>query len=162
LLAHVTANSKRPNGSSAAAGSEQEPWEPPLPLGRETPVPSFPTDVLPGWLRDWVEAEAEATQTPPDLAGMLGLAVCAAGLAGRVRVIVRPGWSEPTNIFTTTVLPSGERKTAVLRDALAPVQELERQAQDRERPIIASAASEHRVLEQRLKRAEQTAAKAKG
>src|SRR5262249_23151884 len=50
---------------------ENEPWEKPVPLAREVCGPTFPTDILPPWSREWVEATAEATQTPPDLAGML-------------------------------------------------------------------------------------------
>ncbi len=68
----------------------------PIPL-TDTPRPPFPTTALPGWLRTFVQAESEATQTPPDLAAMLGLAVLAAACAKRVVVRAYPGWTEPTN-----------------------------------------------------------------
>lgn len=47
-------------------------WEAPVPF-HQFDLPPFPTDVFPGWLRAFVEAEARATQTPVDLAGMLTL-----------------------------------------------------------------------------------------
>jgi hypothetical protein len=80
-------------------------------------------------------------------------------VAGKLRVLVRDGYSEPLNIFTVTALPPGERKTVVFGHALAPVQVYEREESDRMRPRIAEAASAHRVLENRLKAAEAKAAK---
>jgi replicative DNA helicase len=52
-------------------------WEPPVPFGATGNLPAFPVQVLPGWLGEHVAAVATATQTPPDLAGMLALAVLA-------------------------------------------------------------------------------------
>src|SRR5215218_5427635 len=57
-------------------------WEPPISFGVFGDVPAFPVEVLPGWLGDYVAAVATATQTPPDLAGMLALAVLATVAAG--------------------------------------------------------------------------------
>src|SRR5206468_652030 len=90
-------------------------WAPPIPFGEVARSP-FPTDALPTWLRWYVEAEADATQTPPDLAGMLALSALSAACAKRVDVHVRDGWSEPVNIFTVTALPPGERKSRVFAD----------------------------------------------
>jgi hypothetical protein len=147
-------------GSATGAGARTD-WEEPIPLSSEHTPPPFPTELLPGALARWVEAEAEATQTPPDLAAGLGLAIAGAGLAGKVRVTVRRGWTEPTNLYTVVALPPGDRKSAVFADAIAPVQEVERREQERMAPAIAEAASAHRVLEQRLKHLEGAAAKTK-
>jgi hypothetical protein len=122
-------------------------------------LPSFPTDLLPDWLRAWVVATAEATQTPPDLAGMLALGMVGAGLAGKFRVQVREGWVEPCNVFVVVALPPGERKSAVFAAAIAPVQAYEAEAQTCMAPVIAQKASEKRVLEERLKHLEKQAAK---
>jgi hypothetical protein len=91
-------------------------WEDPIPFA-EYPVPPFPTDILPGWLGDFVSALAEATQTPPDLAAMLALGTAGAALARKYWVLARPGWSQPMNLHTVTALPSGTRKSAVFREA---------------------------------------------
>jgi hypothetical protein len=134
-------------------------WAPPVPIGRSGAVPPFPARLLPGWLRDWVLGEAEATQTPPDLAGNLTLAIAGAALARRVRVRIRGNWTEPANLFTTIALPPGERKSAVFSDATAPVLEHERAEQESAATGIAELASEHRVMESRLKAIEAQAAK---
>src|SRR5262249_2345527 len=114
---------------------------------------------LPSWQQQWVEAEAIATQTPPDLAAMLTLSACGAAIARRFRGIIRRGWSEPTNIYTVGALPSGERKSAVLADAIYPVGQYEGEKQEEMAGEIAEAASQRRILESRLKSTESRAAK---
>jgi primase-polymerase (primpol)-like protein len=58
----------RPSRNGHAGGENDAP----TPVGGDGDVPTFPVDTLPGWLREWVAAEAEATQTPADLAAILG------------------------------------------------------------------------------------------
>jgi hypothetical protein len=135
------------------------PWPEPIPLDEAQEVPEFPVDLLPRPLREWVRCEAEATQTPPDLAAMLGLTVSAAGLAGKAVVRVRQGWAEPANLYAVNALPPGERKSAVFRTALAPVADFERSEVSRQAPVIAEAATERRQLEARLKSLEGKVAK---
>jgi hypothetical protein len=145
--------------SGKPEGAAPEPWAPPVPFNRPGDVPPFPAALLPPWLAEWVLAEAEATQTPPDLAGCLALAIAGAALARKVRVLIRPGWLEPANIFTVVSLPPGDRKSAVFVHALSPLVEYERAEQQRMEPIIAEIASEHRVMEFKLKALEQKAAR---
>jgi hypothetical protein len=142
------------------AASDPKEWPDPIPLGAETSGPAFPLDCLPGWMGEWAAAEAEATQTPPDLAAMLLLSVGGAALAKKFRVEVREGWSEPTNLYTVTALPPGERKSAVFVAAMEPVEVYEAQEQDRMAPEIAEMASQRRTLELRQKALEQKVAKA--
>jgi replicative DNA helicase len=106
--------------SANSANTATPEWSPPIPLRHFDP-PSFPAHVLPDWVRDFVEAEAVATQTPPDLAGMLVLAAVAAGVARHVEVVIKDGWSEPLNVYVAVVLESGTRKSAVFRDVVAPI-----------------------------------------
>jgi replicative DNA helicase len=91
VLAEVAA--RLADTSTAAHGIQG--WEPPIPFGATGNLPAFPVEVLPGWLSEYVAAVATATQTPPDLAGMLALAVLATVAAGTVEVQPRPGWREP-------------------------------------------------------------------
>src|SRR5262249_33253823 len=144
------------NGRGAPGPAE---WPDPIPLDSAPAVPAFPADVLPPWLSDWGFCQAEATQTPPELAAMLGLAVAGAGLAGKVVVRVRQGWVEPVNLFVVVALPPGERKSAVFREALAPVVDREASEQARMAPVIAAAQSERRQMEARLKAVEGKLAK---
>jgi hypothetical protein len=142
-------------------GVQSEPWGEPEMLDAPA-VPPFPVDVLPEWQRDWVKAKAVETQTPPDMAAVLVLTVTAAALARRFEVQIRPGWREPTNLYSATAMESGERKSAVFRDATAPVGDHERDECERLGPEIAKAASDHEVLAQQLKKLQTEAAKAKG
>jgi putative DNA primase/helicase len=121
-------------------------------------LPAFPTTALPDVLRRWVEAESRATQTPTDLAGLLALAVCSAGIARRVVVEPRPGWREPVNLFVVVLLEPGNRKSGVFADATRPLRELEAELIEAARPDVARQQSERRQAEARLRRLEKLAA----
>lgn len=123
-------------------------------------TPPFPRGELPSWMDEWAHYEATATQTPLALAASVVMGVVAGGVGGKVRCSPRPGWTEPLNMFFVTALPPGERKTAVVDHGIAPVQEFEAEAVERAEPIIAGIASEHRMLEAKMKALEQKAAKA--
>ena len=155
-----------PNGpadraQATTASPADAPWEKPLPLDGNVAVPPFPVEHLPPWLRAWVVAEADATQTPPDLAALLALAVAGAALAKKFRVTVRGGWHEHVNILVAVALPSGERKSAVHRDVLRPVYSHEQELRKRAAPDITKKAAERRLAAKRLDAAEKQAAKAK-
>ena len=125
-------------------------------------LPDFPTAVLPDALRQWVEAESHATQTPADLAALLALSVCSVGIARRVAVEARPGWREPVNLFTAVLLEPGNRKSAVFADAMKPLRELEAELIEAARPEVARAQSDRRQDEARLRKLEKTAAEKHG
>ena len=85
--------------AATTAGTGKRGWTLPTPLGDGGEVPAFPIEALPGWLGEYVAAVATATQTPPDLAGMLALTVLATVSAGAVEVEPRAGWREPLCLF---------------------------------------------------------------
>jgi hypothetical protein len=128
-------------------------WPELLPF-EELELPPFPTSALPKVLRDWVTATSRFTQTPADLAGLLALAACSAGIARRVEVEPRPGWREPVNLFVVVLLDPANRKSAVFHDALAPLRELEAEWIEAARPEIARRQSERRRAERRLAKLE--------
>jgi hypothetical protein len=121
-------------------------------------LPDFPTHGLPDVLRQWVEAESHATQTPADLAALLALAVCSACIARRVVVEPRPGWREPVNLYAAVLLEPGNRKSAVFGDAMKPLRELEAELIEAARPAVARELSDRRQDERRLQRLEKLAA----
>ncbi len=133
-----------------------EPW-PELERFEDANLPDFPTAALPAVLRQWVEAEAHATQTPPDLAGLLALAVLSSILARRVEIEPRPGWREPVNLYVAILLEPGNRKSAVFADALKPLREIEAEEIEQARPSVARLQSDRRQREARLKRLEKLA-----
>jgi hypothetical protein len=151
-------------GARQVAGDKQsepamveQPWPEIVPFD-VVDLPEFPADALPGALREWVEAESHATQTPADLAGLLALAVCSATIARRMVVEPRAGWWEPVNLYTAVLLDPGNRKSAVFSDATAPLREIEAELIEAARPAVARQQSERRQAEARLKKLEKQAA----
>jgi hypothetical protein len=143
-----------------ASPPETQPW-PEIVSFDVLDLPEFPTQALPGPLRQWVEAESHATQTPADLAAMLALSVCSACIARRIEVEPRPGWREPVNLFTAVLLEPGTRKSAVFADAMKPLRELEGELIEAARPEVARAQSDRRQDEIRLRMLEKKAAEKK-
>jgi hypothetical protein len=135
-------------------------WEPPIPFGMAGDAPPFPVEVLPGWLGDYVAAVATATQTPPDLAGMLALAVLATVAAGAVEVEPRPGWQEPLCVFIAVGMDAGSRKSSVFTALTRPVAEFERQQATAALPGITETATLRRIADQAAAHAEAAAGKA--
>lgn len=124
------------NSLIAAQDTFGEPrWDPPIPLSARRVLPRFPTDALPAWVGKQVTGVAEFTQTPPDLAGSVALAVLSAAVGGRARVQIRPGWVEPTNLFTVVAMPPGSRKSAVFAAMTAPLLAAEQTLTDHATPL---------------------------
>jgi hypothetical protein len=98
-----------------------EHWPDPLPIARRGPLPPFPVAALPVWVREYVTALAEETQTPLDMAGSLALAVLATAAGGRAVVTIRGGWREPVNLFVVVALPPANRKSAVFAAMTNPL-----------------------------------------
>ena len=138
-------------------------WTPPLswpdlePLGPPS-LPPFPSHVLPTVLREWIEAEAEATQTPADLPGLLALAVCSAAIARKIEVAVRDSWREPVNLYVAVLLEPANRKSAVFSDATNPLRTAERESIEQNRSRIARESAQRRQAENRLRSLEKKAA----
>lgn len=122
-------------------------------------LPSFPTEVFPDWLRHYVEAVAESTQTPCDLSAMLTLSVGALCVAGKARIVL-PRWEEPLNLFTVTALPPGSRKSAVFAAITAPVTAYERECNTGIGEAVTEAEAKRDILKSRLDQAKRKAVQA--
>ena len=134
-------------------GSVEDEWEEPTPLRAAVDLPAFPVEALPDFLAAYVAAEATATQTPPDLPGMLVLATLATSAGGLARIQVRPGWQEPLNLFVVVALPPGSRKSAVFADVTRPLVRLDRDELARMRPLIVEAMTKKTAAEKSATRA---------
>ena len=137
-------------------------WPPLRPLSGGERLPEFPVDALPAPLRSWVEAVACATQTPPALPAAMALAVASTATLGAAVVECAPGWDEELALYVAVVLPSGERKSTVVREARAPLEALERELMEEARPRVARAQAERETLEARRAQLVRDAAKGKG
>ena len=156
VLAHLAGEL----ADSTTAGHGGRGWAPPAPFGVAGELPAFPVEVLPGWLGEYVAAVATATQTPPDLAGMLALAVLATVAAGAVEVEPRPGWREPLCLFVAVGMDAGARKSAVFTAMTRPVADFEREQAAAALPGITETATLRRIADQAAAHAEAAAGKA--
>lgn len=159
-MSEYTAEVRELLGADSAESVTMEPWPAPAPLTGGGALPAFPAGALPGAARTWVEATAEATQTPLDLAGSMVLAVASAAALG-IAVRVKPGWDEELALYVVCVLLSGERKSAVLREAVRPLRALEAEQAQTQGPAIREARAQRDVLVAQRKRMAADAAKAK-
>jgi replicative DNA helicase len=156
VLAHLAGEL----ADTTANGIDGGGWAPPVPFGATGGTPAFPVEVLPGWLGDYVSAVATATQTPPDLAGMLALAVLATVAAGAVEVEARSGWREPLCLFVAIGMDAGARKSSVFTALTRPVAEFERQQAAATLPAITETITLRRIADQAAAHAEAAASKA--
>jgi hypothetical protein len=146
--------------ADTTTGGDGRGWDSPVPFGATGALPVFPVEVLPGWLGEYVAAVATATQTPPDLAGMLALAVLATVTAGAVEVEPRPGWREPLCLFVAVGMDAGARKSAVFAAMTRPVADFEREQAVAALPGITETAVLRRIADQAAATAEAAAGKA--
>lgn len=151
--------SENPPGPGSTSANT-EPWPDPEPFDRIA-VPEFPTELLPDWQRRFVEAVALETETRPDLAAMCVLTATAAACARRFAIEQRPGFHVPANLWTLTMLSSGNRKSAVFDRTVTPLREYEAEQALALAPRIAVERSQHRRLERLLAKAEKAAVDAK-
>jgi replicative DNA helicase len=141
-----------------ARADEADGWDAPVPLSAVPALPAFPVNAYPPWLAEEVTAIAEFTQTPADLPGTIVLSVLSAALGGHARVDIRPGWSEPVNLYTAVAMPSGSRKSPVHGTLTAPVLIAEGQLAAKARGTISEAVTQRSIAEKVAARAAQDAA----
>ena len=159
---HVVATGDRqPQLSDADRKLIAADWQPPVGLEVLGDLPAFPTRSLPGWMSDYVEALAVATQTPVDVAATMALSAVAGACARKFEVEVKPDWREPLNLYLMEISESGTRKTAVVRAVGAPIAAHEIEANEALSSEIADKAQRLKIARERLERAEKDAAQAK-
>jgi hypothetical protein len=148
----VSPAEQRPAATAGSATDPSDDWESLIPID-EAEVQPFPVDALPDWARDWVKALTVALQVPADLPGVMLLATLAAACAKRAHVVVRPGYSEPLNLYTVVALPPASRKSPVFRAAATPLDNVERNAAIGKRDLVAAADSQLEGLRERARKA---------
>ena len=123
--------------SDRIAGGAERPasdgWPPIVPFSAMS-VERIPEDLLPGPVGDMARSVAAATETPIEMAVMTGLGILAATVAGKVQICPTPGYSEPLQLYTATILPSGNRKTAVINEMASPFRKAEARLVDQLTP----------------------------
>lgn len=146
-----------PKGQELAA---QE-WEEPIPFDSIS-APDFPTESLPAPVAAFVEALAESTQTPDEMAAVLSLGILATAFQSRYEVEITPDWKEPLCLYPVAIAPPGERKSAVISALSGPVYDYEAMRREFEAVEIAQNQTERALLEKALQNAQNQATKKKG
>jgi Protein of unknown function (DUF3987)/Toprim-like len=121
-------------------------------------LPTFPVDALPPPVAAWVRATAEHTQTPADLPALAALGVLSGAALGGA-VVDCGAWEEELGLYLLPAMPSGDRKSTVLRAATQPLRELERERAELAAPRIRELRSRSEVLEIRARNLTKQAAK---
>ncbi|MEN6565317.1 MAG: YfjI family protein [Veillonellales bacterium] len=137
---------------------EPEPWEEPITFS-ESALPEFPVGCLPNWLKNYASALAESTQTPIDLASCLSLAAVSLTVARTAEVQVYPDWREPLNIWTAVFLDPSNLKSPILKALIEPIRDYEKRRIEDERGNIAEAKRAYVLLERRIEKLTEKAAK---
>jgi Protein of unknown function (DUF3987)/Toprim-like len=112
------------------------------------PLPEFPVDALPRTIAEWATAVAEESQTPVDLPAMAGLGVLSAAALGAGPVDCGQ-WEEELALYVLVSMPSGDRKSTVLRAAVAPLRTIERELREAAAPDVRANRTRVEVLEKR-------------
>ncbi|ANP83883.1 hypothetical protein BAQ53_24465 [Bacillus sp. B25(2016b)] len=135
----VAAEAQQGNNSAGEWG-EINPFD-------EYEVPSFPVEVFPKWLRDYIEDVAEHTQTPADMSCMMALSVLSVVLAKKYTIQPSRGWYEPLNTYLITFMPPSNRKSSVFKAFTFPLLEHESEENERRRVDVEQSKHEREVLE---------------
>lgn len=94
--------------------------------GVDGPTP-FPTRVLPPVCRSFVIAGGEAQGVDPIFYAAPMLAILAGAIGNSRRVTLKPGYSEPSVLWTAVVSPSGTGKTPAFRAVVQPIRDRDRE-----------------------------------
>ena len=81
----------------------------------------FPTHALPGAVRAFVEAEAEALGCDASMVALPALAALAGAVGASRAIEAKRGWAELPIVWACVVAPSGTLKSPAMRAALAPL-----------------------------------------
>ena len=110
-------------------------WEKPVSLKKTTALELKP-DLLPGILGEITSAVSLTTETPLELATGLMLSVFATACQGKFIVQVKPGYTEPVNIWVIVALDPANRKSSVHGKMTKPLSVWERFKLKELEPII--------------------------
>ena len=135
-------------------------WEQPIPF-EEIVLPPFPVEALPTRVRPYVEAVAETTQTPVDMAGTAVLAAMASCIQGKYLVKAKADWIEPTNLYALMVAEPSERKSAVTSLIVKPINLYEMEYNKQHSAALEKNRMQKRILEKRQRAVEDKVAKGK-
>jgi uncharacterized protein DUF3987 len=110
--------------SPESLGNDNDDWPEPVPLNNSKVGP-LPVEALPNWARAYLYAVAEHVQVSTDMVLPNVLGVVATACAHKFRVIVKPGYPEPVNLYLLALAPPAERKSGTQSPCAKPLRDWE-------------------------------------
>lgn len=117
---------------------------------QQNDLPQFPVECLPKYLRDYVLAVAEHSQTSPDMAAVIGIGVLAVCLQGKYQVQGMPGYCEPLSLYTVVIASPGERKSSVMKDMTRYLYEYEHDYNESRKEEIRDNRQQRETIERQI------------
>lgn len=113
------------------AFAQDKGWEP---LPAAPVAPGFNPEWLPPVLSEFAGSVAANLSVPLDLPSIVGLGAASACSCGRAKVVIRPDWEEPCQLFLLVVMGSGEGKSPTFSRMTKPL--FEKQAEENQRRAV--------------------------
>ena len=109
-----------------------EQWEKPIPFEKSEKLPDFPLNALSDVLGEYLKAVCEFVQIPPEMAVLPLLSVLAMCVQGKA-LVKHPfnSHTQPLNLYAITAAPPGSRKSGGLHEFLKPVEEYQKEYNER-------------------------------
>ncbi len=106
--------------------------EKPIPFEKSEKLPDFPLNALPDVLREYLKAVCEFVQIPPEMAVLPLLSVLAMCVQGKA-LVKHPfnSHTQPLNLYAITAAPPGSRKSCCLHEFLKPVEDFQKEYNER-------------------------------
>lgn len=123
--------------------------------------PELDTSCLPPRLRAWVDAAAASIQVPPLMAFAAAISTVAVAAQRRHCILVAGGWTIPCNLYSMCLMGPGNRKSAVIHAARAPLDAWRREHIDATAEQRTLAMSRRKTAMARIEALRGRAAKAK-
>ena len=84
-------------------------------------LPPFPLTSMPEVIGIYTIVAAESLQVPFDMIGTMILSVLSLSVQGKYKVLVKPDWIEPVNLYTVVIARPSERKSPSIKLVFQPV-----------------------------------------
>ena len=132
-------------------------WMDPIPFNDYSSLPGFPVEATSGPGRQMIESVSEINQIDSGMTASIYFSVLSACLA-RKGLVDLISHQEPLNIYTCSVLPSGNRKSSTMDAMVRPLYECQSTRQEVIQDAIRDALNVHKIREARLAKLQKQAA----
>ena len=86
----------------------------PVPIITKTNIESFPLEILPKWINEYVSAVAEELNTSVDLVVNASMSALSTTLYNKILLEVGENWKLNVNLYILALSPPGTKKDAVI------------------------------------------------